>query len=127
MKISRKLILAPALVLAAACSSKKDDSKVDDALKNDLALAASAQPYQPQQYMSPLEQGYAQGYGYPAMGQQYAPRPVYASPARCSGRSSTARPRPPARPRRARTPPRPPGASRSTPGVTPRSAPPRAR
>ena len=81
MKISRKLILAPALVLAAACSSKKDDSKVDDALKNDLALAASAQPYQPQQYMSPIEQGYAQGYGYPAMGQQYAPRPVYASPA----------------------------------------------
>ena len=78
MRISRTLIVAPALVLVAACSTKKDSS-VDDALKNDLALAASAQPYQPQQYVSPMEQGY---YGQNPMAQQYAPRgyaqPVYA-------------------------------------------------
>ena len=29
----------------------------DEALKNDLALASQAQGYQPQQFMSPTEQG----------------------------------------------------------------------
>ena len=95
MRITRTLIVAPALVLAAACSSKKDDSRVDDALKNDLALAASSQPYQPQQYVSPMEQGM---YGQAPMGQQYAPRgyaqPVYApapAPTRVVYRSAPAR------------------------------------
>lgn len=80
MQISRTLIIAPALILAAACSSKKDDARVDDALRNDLALAASQQPYQPQQYMSPVEQGYAQGYGMPQQyaPNGYAPNPYYA-------------------------------------------------
>jgi hypothetical protein len=93
MRISRMLIVAPALVLAAACSSKKDDTSVDDALRNDLALAATQQPYQPQQYMSPVEAGY---YGqvpqqYAPMG--YGPQPVYApapAPARVVYRSAPA-------------------------------------
>ena len=76
-------LLAPALLVAAACG--KDDKKIDDALSNDLALAASVQPYQPQQFVSPYEQGYAPqpygqyqqapvGYGYPQ--QVRYPQPV---------------------------------------------------
>src|SRR5688572_3160976 len=57
MKDIRKLILIPAAMLAAACG--RDSSKVDDALKNDLALASQAQPYNPQQFTSPTEMGYA--------------------------------------------------------------------
>jgi hypothetical protein len=57
MKDIRKLILIPAAVLAAACG--RDSSKTDDALKNDLALASQAQPYNPQQFTSPTEMGYA--------------------------------------------------------------------
>ena len=55
-----KMLVVPALVLAAACS--RDEKPIDDALKNDLSLASSMQPYQPQQFVSPMEQGYA-GYG----------------------------------------------------------------
>ena len=69
MHFSRTLLIAPAFLLAAACSSKKADS-TDDALKNDLALAASSQPYQPQQFVSPMEQAYGQN---PAA-MQYAPQ-----------------------------------------------------
>ena len=57
MKNIRTLILVPAAVLAAACG--RDSSKTDDALKNDLALASQAQPYNPQQFTSPTEMGYA--------------------------------------------------------------------
>ena len=92
MRINRTLYFAPALILAAACSSK--DSRVDDALKNDLALAATTQPYQPQQYVSPMEQGLNGQY---PMAQQYAPQgyaqPVYAprpAPARVVYRSAPA-------------------------------------
>ena len=46
-----------ALALSAACS-RGSDAKTDDALKNDLALAAQAQPYQAQQFVSPSEQPY---------------------------------------------------------------------
>jgi hypothetical protein len=53
----RKLILIPAAMLAAACG--RDSSKTDDALRNDLALASQAQPYNPQQFTSPTEMGYA--------------------------------------------------------------------
>ncbi|HEY2064603.1 MAG TPA: YMGG-like glycine zipper-containing protein [Gemmatimonadaceae bacterium] len=45
-----------ALALIGACS--RTDSKPDDALKNDLALAAQTQPYQAQQFVSPSEQQY---------------------------------------------------------------------
>src|SRR5688572_4748477 len=57
MNIIQKLLLVPAAVLAAACG--RDDSKTDDALKNDLALASQAQSYMPQQVTSPSEMGYA--------------------------------------------------------------------
>ena len=56
MKNNRMLLLVPAAVLAAACGR---DTKTDDALKNDLALASQAQAYNPQQFTSPAEQGYA--------------------------------------------------------------------
>ena len=84
-----KLIAVPALVLAAACQSK-DDSKLDDALSKDLALASQVQPYQPQQFVSPQEMGY-NGYapnGQPMQyqaaqraGGYYQQAPVYQAPA----------------------------------------------
>jgi len=57
MKNIRMLLLVPAALLAAACG--RDTSKNDDALKNDLALASQAQPYNAQQFTSPAEMGYA--------------------------------------------------------------------
>jgi hypothetical protein len=57
MKNIKMLLLVPAAVLAAACG--REDSKTDDALKNDLALASQAQSYMPQQFTSPSEMGYA--------------------------------------------------------------------
>jgi uncharacterized protein YcfJ len=54
----KKLLLIPAVVLAAACG-RDDSAKADDALKNDLALASQAQPYNAQQFVSPTEMGYA--------------------------------------------------------------------
>ena len=92
-----KMLVVPALVLAAACG--RDEKPMDDALKNDLSLASSMQPYQPQQFVSPMEQGYA-GYGYAQYGQQpngyypTAPQPVaqrriYRAPAASSGRSAS--------------------------------------
>src|ERR1044071_27218 len=57
MKNIKTLLLVPAAVLAAACS--RESAKTDDALKNDLALASQAQPYNAQQVTSPTERGYA--------------------------------------------------------------------
>jgi hypothetical protein len=77
--MSKKWMLVPVLALAAACS-KGDEARVDDALKNDLALAGS-QGYQPQQFVSPMEQGYMPqpGYApYPYGPQAYQPQPYYA-------------------------------------------------
>ena len=90
-----KLLLVPAIVLAAACS-KNDDAKLDDALSKDLALASQVQPYQ-QQFMSPLEQqAYGQYYGQPQQyqavqraGGYYQPQPVYQAPAPVYRRTST--------------------------------------
>lgn len=64
------LALAPMAVFVVACSR---DSKpaLDDALKNDLALASQAQAYNPQQVISPTEGGYSL-----APQPQYAPRTV---------------------------------------------------
>lgn len=92
-----KMLVVPALVLAAACG--RDEKPMDDALKNDLSLASSMQPYQPQQFVSPMEQGYA-GYGYGQYAQQpngyypTAPQPVaqrriYRAPAASSSRSAS--------------------------------------
>jgi len=92
------MLVVPALVLAAACGQK--DTPMDDALKNDLSLATSMQPYAPQQFVSPMEQGYA-GYGYgqyaqqpaayyPSAPQPVAQRRIYRAPAsRSSGTYST--------------------------------------
>lgn len=57
MKNIKMLLLVPAALLAAACG--RDNTRTDDALKNDLALASQAQPYNAQQFVSPTEQGYA--------------------------------------------------------------------
>jgi hypothetical protein len=76
------MLVASMAVLAAACG-RSNSPAIDDALKNDLALASQAQPAQ--QFVSPVEGGYAQ--------QQYAaPRTIQtvarATPVR---RASTAR------------------------------------
>lgn len=76
------------LALLGAC--RGNDSRSDDALKNDLALAAQAQPYQAQQFVSPGEQVYGAN-GQPlaytgaapvARPAAPAPAPVYRAPAR---------------------------------------------
>jgi YMGG-like Gly-zipper len=76
-----------ALAALAACS-KPEAPALDQALRNDLSLASQVQPYQPQMYVSPMEQG--QGYGaapgyypqgsYPPQGYYppaYYPQPYY--------------------------------------------------
>ena len=64
-------MLVPVLALTAACG-RDDSAQIDEALRNDLALASSMQPYQPQQFVSPMEQGYAGYQGYaPMQPQQY--------------------------------------------------------
>src|SRR5258705_9036843 len=83
----QKLVISSltGLALLGACGG--NDSRSDDALKNDLALAAQAQPYQAQQFVSPNEQGFgANGSApqYNAAGRT-APRasaPVYRAPTR---------------------------------------------
>ena len=73
-----QLILVPALAAVAACGRETSTAGVtpDDALRNDLALASSAQPYRPQQFVSPIEQGYG---AQPGQQYPYAPQP-YAQP-----------------------------------------------
>lgn len=55
MRKATWMVLVPATMLAAACGGSKPPA-VDDALKNDLALAAQAQP---NAAISPTEAGYA--------------------------------------------------------------------
>jgi hypothetical protein len=65
---------AAAMLVALGACGRGNRSASDDALKNDLALASQAQAYQPQQFMSPTEQGmnpYANPYGNPAVNQPY--------------------------------------------------------
>lgn len=60
------LLPVSAMVIAISGCGRSSPSTQDDALKNDLALASQAQAYQPQQFMSPTEQGYgASPYGNP--------------------------------------------------------------
>ncbi|HEY2376887.1 MAG TPA: YMGG-like glycine zipper-containing protein [Gemmatimonadaceae bacterium] len=79
-----------------ACGGSKG-SAADDALKNDLNLASQVQAYQPQQFMSPTEQGmnpYAANpngyptanapYGYPQQVQTVARSPYPAATRRSS-------------------------------------------
>lgn len=80
-------LAAPLTIVAMACS-KTNDKALDAALKNDLALASQAQPYNPQQFVSSTEQGLAaQGYA-PQNLQAVARQPVAAAPVR---RTSTVR------------------------------------
>lgn len=99
---ARILALAGLAGLAGlgACS-RGSDARTDDALKNDLALAAQVQPYAATQFVSPQEQPYGttmpmQQYNAVARAPQpvyRAPAPVYRAPRRTasrSGRSSRA-------------------------------------
>ena len=61
--------------LLGACS-RGSDARPDDALKNDLALAAQAQPYTAQQFVSPNELNH----GAAATAPQYNPVPRAAQP-----------------------------------------------
>ena len=105
MRKLKWMALVPAVVFAAACG-RNGSPAVDDALKQDLALASQAQPYNPQQFVSPTEAGLAaQGYA-PQNLQTVARAPVAATPVR---RTSTAR--------------RSSGSSRSSGGYYPAPAP----
>jgi hypothetical protein len=86
------MMIVPALAALAACGREtaSSSSAMDDALRNDLALASQAQAYRPQQFVSPMEQGYGAQPGQQYYGQQpypygqpqyqpaYAAAPVYA-------------------------------------------------
>ena len=93
MRNSVRMLVVPALVLAAACA--RDEKPMDEALRNDLSLASSMQPQQ--QFVSPTELGYAaggygygqpvqqpNGYYYPAAPQPVAQRRIYRAPASTS-------------------------------------------
>ncbi len=94
----RYILLTAAVATTAACNGREPAPAVDDALRNDLALAAQVRAPAPQQYVGPAElgqypplpqgyapQGYAPGYAPQAYAPQYAPQPqyqpVYAAPA----------------------------------------------
>ena len=82
MSSIRRLLTIPAVAVVAACGGNdRDAQSLDAGLRNDLALAASSQQMPPLQYVSPMEQGYAQpvGYGNQAYGYP-APQPVYRQP-----------------------------------------------
>lgn len=83
MSSIRRLLVIPAVAVVAACGGNDREAQpLDAGLRNDLSLAASSQQMPPLQYMSPLEQGYAQpvGYGNQAYGGYPAPQPVYRQP-----------------------------------------------
>ena len=90
------LMSAAAMVVALGACGRGKASGADDALKNDLALASQAQAYQPQQFMSPTEQGMnpsANPAGYPAAQPYGYPQPVQTAarsyPATATRRSSS--------------------------------------
>jgi outer membrane lipoprotein SlyB len=92
------LLPVSAIAIAISGCGRGSQNATDDALKNDLALASQAQAYQPQQFMSPTEQGYGANpyanpyaypnpnapYGYPQQIQTVARTPSYPAPARRS-------------------------------------------
>lgn len=88
MRYMKWLSLVPVAVLAVACG-RNSSPALDDALKNDLALASQAQAYNPNQVMSPTELGYA-NQNAPQTLQTVARQPVYRS-APTVRRTSTAR------------------------------------
>ena len=79
------------LALLGACN-RSANTPTDDALKNDLALAAQVQPYAAQQFVSPGEQQLgANGQPLQYAAATRAPAPVYRAPARTTTRRSTSR------------------------------------
>ena len=92
MRRTKWMVLPVAAVLASACG-RNSSPAVDDALKNDLALASQAQPYNAQQFTSPSEMGYVYN---PATG-QYQPVPRYQTPVAQQPVYRTAAARPAAR------------------------------
>ncbi len=81
MRVHRLSAVVAATFALAACG-KSESARIDDALRNDLSLASATQPYMPQQYVSPVEQGYAPQPGYYPQQpgyypQGYAPQPYY--------------------------------------------------
>lgn len=80
-------LVAAAVATLAACRSD-DRTELDEALRQDLSLAARAYPYQP--YVSPLEQGYPYApYGYQAPPTQGGYVPAVARPAPVARRAPT--------------------------------------
>lgn len=82
-----------AAMLVGACS-RGSDQKLDDGLKTDLALAAQAQSYQAQQFVSPGEQNLAATAAAPRYSGTSRPvvrssAPVYRAPARRTSSRST--------------------------------------
>ncbi len=75
MRKLNSLVIVSMAALAVACG--RSGPKVDDALKNDLALASQAQAYNPQAFISPTEAGLAAQPGYaPQTIQTVARQPV---------------------------------------------------
>jgi hypothetical protein len=90
------LVPTAGLLMAVGACGRSDSSRADDALKNDLALAAQTQAYQPQQFMSPMEQGanpyaaqYPTPYGYPQQIQAVQRAPSYPARTTTARRTST--------------------------------------
>ena len=106
MRKTTLLFLIPVAVLSVACG-RNNSPAIDDALKNDLALASQAQPYNAQSFVSPTEAGLAAQ-------QQYAPRTI-----QTAARQPTAAPV-----RRTSTARRSSGSSSSRGGYYPAPAPP---
>lgn len=72
-----KLLVMPAMMLAVAACGRQDRPQMDDALRNDLSLASSTAGAQPQQFVSPVEQGLA--------GTAPQAAPGYAAPQNAAG------------------------------------------
>ncbi|HXT18754.1 MAG TPA: YMGG-like glycine zipper-containing protein [Gemmatimonadaceae bacterium] len=81
MRATKLMVLIPIAVIAAC--GRNSSPAVDDALKNDLALASQAQAYNPQQFVSPTEAGFAaQPQMAPRQLQTVARQPVRRAPVR---------------------------------------------
>jgi hypothetical protein len=74
MRKLNSLVIVSMAAFAVACG--RNSPKVDDALKNDLALASQAQAYNPQQFISPTEAGLAANPYAPQTIQTVARQPV---------------------------------------------------
>jgi len=95
---TRIALLTTSLLALGACSQQAPAPSVDDALRNDLALAATVRAPAPQQFVGPAElgqypAGYPAGYAPQPYGQAYAPQPQYvvAAPAPAPRPAATVR------------------------------------